>query len=213
METVKTASFEYLIDMAKKKPEAVAKLLKVSEIDPLDLDLDRESETKYVPGSHIPSEADNDFYSTIEELKSSDSFNLFLDDVVKKWDERSITVLRSTPMLIRVLNQHIESGVYDIIMDAIQRERIFGRLDGLTDLDSYKAVGDALQEKGAFKHLAAKANPSKQREQRQVDPKIKRRKQAAASTKGSSRASPKSDFNPLSMSDEEFEKSMEGSLI
>jgi hypothetical protein len=203
----------FLIDLVKKNPEAITKFLKDSEIDPLDLNLDTDEEQQYAPKSYVPSNAEAEFYDTIEELRDTPPFARFVDDVIKTWDEDSISALRKSPMLIRVLNDHIDTGVFEIIQQTLERERMMGRLNGVNDLDAYKLVGDAIQAKGGFKQLGlGKPAPAKQK-QRQVDPKVKRRKQAASPTKGKSRSVAPEDFNPLAMSDEEFEKTMGKVLI
>lgn len=51
----------------------------------------------------------------------------------------------------KVINSHVQSGIYDLISKEIESERTFGRLNGLS---ISKDVGDAIQAKGGFGHLS-----------------------------------------------------------
>jgi len=117
-----------------------------------------------------------------------------------------------------VINDHVQRGIYDQIVQEVERERIFGRLSGLSDIEAYRQVGDAIQARGGFDHLAANAGSQGQQTPSRpvvVPPKPKsvdedklreKRKAASASKPASASAGPVSDFNPLALSDEDFSK-------
>jgi hypothetical protein len=193
----------FLIDLHKGKPEAIAKFLKDSEINPLDLDLD--TSASYQPSYHLASDKEMELDEVLDEIRSTDSFSRTMSELTEKWDAESKRVLLDQPQIIRVINEHISLGIYDEIMNIVAQERVFGRLEGLSDLAAYKTVGDALNAKGAFRKFQ-KADTNEDTGRRQQESKIKDRKKAAGSPKtGSTRSFP-SDFNPLAMSDAEFEK-------
>lgn len=192
----------FLIDLDKKNPKAIKQLLKDKEIDPMELDMSEESD--YKPNSYAPTEAEQAIDDVLDEIRDTKAFERTIDELGNKWDGPSRQILMEQPGSIKVINEHIEAGVYDQIMNVVASERMLGRLQGLNDLLAYKTVGDALQASGAFDHLK---NGSKPKRKPSQDPKLKARKRAASPTKRSSRVQPSpNDFNPLALSDEEFEK-------
>ena len=192
----------FLIDLDKKNPKAIKQLLKDKEIDPMELDMNEESD--YKPNSYAPTEAEQAIDDVLDEIRDTKAFERTIDELGNKWDGPSRQTLMQQPGSIKVINDHIEAGVYDQIMNVVASERMLGRLQGLNDLLAYKTVGDALQASGAFDHLK---NGSKPKRKPSQDPKLKARKRAASPTKRSSRVSPSyNEFNPLALSDEEFEK-------
>ena len=79
-------------------------------------------------------------------------------------------------------------------------------------MDAYRKVGDSIQAKGGFDHLAkGQQNQPKQsvptpKPMQVQDDKLKDKKRAAAPSKPAVTSQPVKDFNPLSLSDEEFAK-------
>lgn len=199
----------FLIDISKKKPEAISKLLKDSGLDPLDIDLDKSDE--YKPGTYNVSDSEIAVESILDEIKDTASYRRTLDIVSTKWDESSRQIIVQNPELIRVINDHVGDGTYDKINAVMEKERMLGRLTGVSDLQAYKIIGDMLfgnpqQQPPApvpAGHVVAKSTPSKAND----DSKLKSRKKAASPTKAAPSSTKKDDdFNPLSLSDEEFEK-------
>lgn len=201
----------YLIDLKQKKPGAIEKLLKDSNIDPMDLDA--ENADQYKPGDYSVKEAEIELDQVIEEIKDSPTFTRTVDIVSNKWDARSKEELAKFPAGLKIINTHMESGIYDLIMQEVEYERSFNRLQGLSDLEAYRQVGDMLQARGAFNHLGRQAttepvkpkvvvpNPKKEE-----DSKLRQKRRAASPTKTGGPGTVKQEFNPLSLPDDEFEK-------
>jgi hypothetical protein len=194
----------HFIDLDKKNPEAIARFLKDKGIDPLEVDLD-EAPEQYQPQSYAPTDQQMAVDEVLESIRDTESYDRTIDELANKWDSESKQVFMQNPQLIRTINEHVAAGVYDQIMNAVESERLLGRLQGLHDLAAYKTVGDAIQANGGFDHLTKKSAPSSNNRKPAQDPKIKARKRAAAPTKRTPKR-PQTDFNPLAMSDEEFEK-------
>lgn len=200
----------YLIDLEKKNPEAISKLVKDSGVDPLEIDTDKASD--YKPSTYKVDDREIELDQVLDSLQDTPSYSRTLDIVSNKWDGDSKQVIANTPQLLTVINQHVQSGIYDLISKEIESERMFGRLDGLSDIEAYRQVGDAIQARGGFNHLANKGQPTTQ--PKVVEPKPKQadedkrreKKRAASSTKAPAPSKTLSDFDPLSMSDEEFTK-------
>lgn len=193
----------FLIDLSKQDPNAINKLIKDSGVDPLDLDTEQAS--NYRPNSYTVNDKEVELDSILDEIRDTESFNTTASIIGTKWDERSKQVLVDNPMLIKVINDHVESGIYDKISAVVERERMLGRLNGLSDIEAYKHVGDAINAQGGFQSTSKTTNVKATN--KVEDPSLKNRKKAASSTK-STKASTKVDdnFNPLAMSDEEFER-------
>lgn len=193
------SKINYLIDLDKKKPEAINKLINDSGIDPLDIDV---SDEDYVPNTYTVNDKELELDSVLEEIQDTPAYNSTIDILSNKWDEKSRQLLVENPQIIKVINEHVENGLYEQITSLVEKERTFGRLTGLSDIEAYKVTGDKL-----FSNQEATKKPAivKRPTTKKTDPKVTNKKKAASSTKG--RPSQKqTEFNPLSLSDAEFEK-------
>jgi hypothetical protein len=211
-ELLDEAKLSYLIDLDKKNPDAINKLVKDSGLDPMDFDAEKASE--YKPKTYQVDERELELDTVLGDLKDSPSYTRTLEVVGNKWDAASRQVIADTPQLLKVINGHITSGVYDIINQQVEQDRTFGRLDSLTDIEAYRKVGDAIQARGGFDHLGlsqGKQTPPKGTIVTPPKPKadsveLRDKKRAASSTKPAAAKSEAKEFNPLAMSDEEFSK-------
>lgn len=204
----------FLIDLDKKNPAAINKLVKDSGIDPMDLDAEKAS--AYKQTAYTVDDREIELDTVLDELQGSPSYNRTLEIVGTKWDAASKQVIASTPQILRVINDHVSSGIYDAITKEIENERMFGRLRGMSDIEAYRQVGDAMHARGAFNSLVQGSSQNQQQQsQQQVvvppkpkadDGKLKEKRRAASSTKPATTSTEKTDFDPLSLSDEDFGK-------
>lgn len=213
----------FLIDIDKKDPKAIAKLLKDSNIDPLDIDQDADAD--YAPSKHTVDDAEIVFDEIISSIQDTPTFSTTLDIVGDKWDDKSKLQVRESPQLLKLINDQVANGIYEIISQQVDKERMFGRLDGMSDLEAYTATGDAIDAKGGFAHLAGNANASKpdpvkaekaqqsaQSQSKETNRKDKKR--AASPTKvGAPKTEAKADYSPLALSDDEFEKQFNSKFL
>lgn len=199
------SKLSYLIDLDKKNPEAIKKLIKDSGLDPLDVDLNKDSE--YSPNTYTVDDKEVELGEALDEIRDSATFEDTVNIVSNKWDAKSKQILMENPAIISVIDEHVGSGIYDQINNIIESERMLGRLVGLSDLEAYKQVGDTLKANGAFNHQQQEKPPATVKKTKKVvDPKLKSRKKAAGSTKSTVSNKQKKEFNPLDMPDDEFEK-------
>lgn len=212
----------FLIDLEKKNPDAINKLVKDSGIDPMDLDAEKAS--GYKQTTYTVDDREIDLDTVLDEIQETPTYNRTLDVVSNKWDVASKQVVAGAPQLLKVINDHISSGIYDLISKEIESERVFGRLSGLSDIEAYRQVGDAIQARGGFNHLVkgSSQDPGKSQStppkivtpKPKVDEdKLKEKRRAASSTKPAAASAPNPDFNPLSMSDEEFSKQVNSKFL
>lgn len=206
----------YLIDLSRKDAGAINKLIKESGIDPLSLDTEKAD--GYTPKSYKVDEREIELDMVLEQIQHTPSYPKTLEVVSKQWDSASRQVVANSPQLLKIINDHVDRGIYDMITAEVERERIFGRLNGLSDIEAYRQVGDMIQARGGFDHLVQKRTEQGQQTPARpvvVQPKPKSaddsklremRKAASTSKPASASATSASDFNPLALSDEEFSK-------
>lgn len=207
------AKLSFLIELDKKNPDAINKLVKDSNLNPMDFDAAKASE--YKPKIHSVDEREIALDTVLDEIESSPAYTRTVEIVSKQWDGASKRVVAENPELLRVINGHVESGIYDRIHSEIERERMFGRLKGMSDIEAYRQVGDAIQARGGFNDLGTAQSKTPGASGAAVVPapkkvdeaKLNEKRRAASSTKPASPAAKvTSDINPLSLSDEEFAK-------
>ena len=202
----------FLIDVEKKNPDAINKLVQESGLNPMDFDAEKVSE--YKPKIHSVDDREIDLDTVLDEIQDTPTYNQTLEIVSKKWDGASKQTVANSPQLLKVINDHVANGIYSMITEEVERERVFGRLNGLSDIEAYRQVGDAIQARGGFNDVvntAAKTNRAPvvvQPKPKVVDEsKLNEKRRAASSTKpANTTTAANQDFNPLSLSDEEFTK-------
>lgn len=210
----------FLIDLDKRNPEAIKKLVKESGIDPLDIDTSKEP--TYQAGNHKVTDAEANFRQVLEEVGTTPEGKATLQHINDGWDQASKEVLWKQPELMTTFHNQREAGVYQIVVDEIQRQRTLGTLSANTTfLDAYRIVGDKLLETTAFDHLPAikQLKPAKEAVATVVATRTASAKSAVkngdkASAASPSRSTPRTatTVNPLSMSDDDFLKQMEHRL-
>lgn len=199
-------TLSFLIDVYKRDPKAISKLLADSNIDPLNL----APSNDYTPNTYSVSDSELDLTNALDDLRDSKHFPQLLDVVVNKLDSKSKELLISSPDNFSVLHDQLASGIYDRVMSEVEIQRTLGKLKGLSDIEAYQMVGSQLHAKGAFN--TPKVTPAVTDSAKPTNPiadesKLKSRKLAASPTKSSpGKKTAQVDFNPLTASDEEIMK-------
>jgi len=201
----------WLIDLDKKSPDAINKLVQDSGLNPMDFDAEKAGE--YKPKIHTVDEREMELDTVLDDLQSTPTYNRTLAIVSKEWDGASKQVIAGSPQLLKVINSHVESGIYDLISKEVERERVFGRLNGLSDIEAYRQVGDALQARGGFNHLGSSQGKNatvpvivQPKPKKVEDDTLNEKRRAASSSKPVAPSTVDKDFNPLALSDAEFNK-------
>ena len=208
----------FLIDLDKRNPEAIKKLVKEAGIDPLDIDTS--VATTYQTGNHKVTDAEANFRNVLDEIGSTTDGRVTLQAINDGWDQASKEVLWKQPELITTMHNQREAGVYQIVVDEIHRQKTLGTLPpNVPFIEAYSVVGDRLLETDAFDHLPAIKQLKPHRTPAVVATRTSSPKPVAvngdkASAASPSRSTPRTatTVNPLSMSDEEFLKQMENRL-
>jgi len=212
-ELLDEGKLSYLIDLHKGDKGAIQKLIKDNGLDPMDMDVDAESD--YKPKSYTVDDREMELDDVLERIQDTTSYSDTINLVSNKWDAASKQHVANNPTALETINTHMASGVYELVNAEVEKQRTFGRLSGLSDIEAYHQVGYAMSEEGKLNALmkpdAAPAKKVVQPPKAKVDPAVRQKKRAASSTRTKPGASAQDDYNPLSMSDEDFEKSYNSS--
>lgn len=195
---------DYLIDLSQKKPEAITKLIKEAGIDPLEIDTENSEE--YTPTKHQVSDEEIELDNVFEEIRENESFNRTVKVVTEVMDDASQATLAQHPNVIKTIDTHIQTGIYDKVMGVVEKQRMLGNLKNVSDIAAYKMVGDKMHEQGLLKPEAAKPAKEVTPISKKPDPKLEAKRRAAGPVKSTTKTKVKPPYDPLSMSDEEFEK-------
>jgi hypothetical protein len=201
----------FLIDLNKKDPGAIQKFLKDNDIDPHRLALDDDIE--YQPTDHMIGDKELALDTVLDEIRDTSSFSRTVKTITDDWDSASRKVLMGNPTIIRDINEHMGNGTFDQVIAKVEHERTFGRLEGLSDLEAYKTVGDAIHAAGGFKPTQSETSTTGNTNQdfsqdsgssAEAD-KLRNRKKAASPTKGNA-STGKPKINLANMTDEQVMK-------
>lgn len=207
----------FLIDLHKNEPNAISKLLKENNVDPLEVDV--EEADSYTPNDYSVDDNELALADAIENIRGTEASTRTLDIVSKQWDETSQGIIAKNPQLIQVINDQVANGIFDQITSEVVKRRMLGQLStGVSDIEAYKVVGDLMHAEGKFgttdkpnKSDATDENTNTPTDVTEKSKKLKSRKKAASPTKtrkvAENKPKPK---NYLDMSDDEFLKEMGG---
>jgi len=209
----------FLIDLEKKNPEAIKKFLRDNDIDPMRMDL--ESDTEYKPTDHMIGDKELELDAVLDEIRDTPPFTRTVKTITEDWDSASKQVLMGNPSIIKDINEHIGNGMFDQVIAQMEHERTFGRLKGLSDLEAYKTVGDAIHAAGGFNQpnqsgTSTSGNTNQDFSQDSgsrfsKEDELRNRKKAASPTKGNA-STGKPKLNLAAMTDEQIEKLNPASL-
>jgi hypothetical protein len=212
----------YLIDLDKKNPDAIKKLIADSGIDPLDIDTT--TPPAYTAGNHRVTDEESAFRSTLDELSSNEEGVATLQAINSTWDQASKEQLYKSPEIMDVMVQQRKAGFYDRIVTEMERQRTLGAIPaGQSWLQSYKQVGDQLVAVNGFADLVEKPALTTQTVAQAPTPvatRVATAKPTVAHNDKANAAAPtrvtpqvaKVIVNPLSVSDDEFLKQMQNRL-
>jgi len=196
-----------LIDLSKKNPKAIAKLVEESDVDPLDIDKD--VPTDYQPTNYSVTDKEYNLDAVLDEIKDTATFNKTINVLTKEWDPQSKATISEYPEIISIINAHMGNGVFEKVNAVLQQEKTLGKLAGVPDVDAYKQIAEHLHKNGLLQNTAS--NPtgtsqvsSKTDEKANADRNKKRKAVAPVKQTTTKKAASDEDF--LGLSDEDFMK-------
>lgn len=197
-----------LIDLANKNQDAIFKLVKDANLDPMEMDTS--VETTYKPQNHSVSDQEMDFHTTLEDVLSMSSGSETISMINSQWDQASKEAIYKEPQIMQVIHDQRANGIYDRIYAEIDRRRTLGTLPTTIPLiQAYKQVGDELHSSGQLVSQETPANQSKPKvlETRSSNPRKAvsngEKARAASPTRAAPKSSPK-PFDPFELTDEEI---------
>lgn len=207
----------HLIDLARHDKNAITKLLADSKINPLDIDT--EDAKDYVPGNHGVTDLEMRFNDVLAEIATTPTYDRTIKVISSEFDPKSKALLSESPDKIAVINNHMSTGLYDVVKREVTKQRLLGKIsDSLSELEAYEHVGSMLYESGALTEYFGEKESQKPNQQQKAgttnkppvkkdsaQEEIKNRKKAVAPT-SAKKSAQAADFNPLGMSDDEFLK-------
>ena len=198
-----------LIDIYKKDPKAITKLVKESTLDPLDIDKD--APTDYEPTDYSISDREYNLDQVLEDIKDTDTFNRTINVLTKDWDADSKETISQQPEIIGVINTHMSNGVFDKVNTILQRDKALGKLAGIADVDAYRQIAEYLYKNGGLRTENSPEDTSQvsskmeeKQEQANADRNKKRKAVAPVKQTATKKVPKEEDF--LGLSDDEFMK-------
>ena len=206
---------DFLIELSQGKPEAIAKLMEDNDVDPLDID--KEVAAGYKPKSYEVSDSEFNLDQAIDSIRGTDGFEESMKVMGEEWDQKSREIIAENPEIVNVINDHVQSGIFEKVQAEVDKERALGRMTGMSDVEAYREAAGALQKKGILvdnsKETVSKETDPLKREAGKVTKeksiaKAKAKKKAAAPSGGGSKTH-KITKDLSSLSDEEFLREFE----
>lgn len=220
-------NLNYAIDLFTGRPEAVAKLIRDKKLDVNQLmpssnefGETQETTTNYVPNNHRISEEQMQLSDVIDTLKANNSYDK-VNTAVTKFDEASQREFVKDPNKLLALQEHINSGLYDAVMNEIDHQKTIGNpaLTGKTDFEVYTDMATTLlnyvaqQQQNQLQQQQVQTQPQynpqyqQQVQTQQQYQQIQNRKASVAPNRGyaGNTSNRVTDFDPLHMSDKELE--------
>ena len=202
----------FLIDLSKRDPKAIAKLVQDSGFN-ID-EYDPEAQVDYKSQHVAPSSEAIELEDIVTELGQQPGFADVLTTVTTNWDPQSQEILGKNPQILRVLQKQKALGHFDQIQAEVEKQSLFGQANGMTTLQLYSAAEQKLISEGKLKGVdpqpepkPAAANPAPVTPAAPAKPDTTAAKRAAAAPKQTvqGKSQPVVD-NLFSLSDEEFAK-------
>lgn len=201
------ARLNNLIDLSKKDPKAITKLIKESSIDPLEIDKD--APVDYQPTNYSVTDKEYELDRILDDIKHTKTFDKTIDTLTKDWDASSKELVSDNPEIIGVINTHMGNGVFDKVNSIMQQERTLGKLDGIPDVEAYRMIVDHMHKSGALidkTQSPTTASKVSSNSGQEADADRNKKRKAVAPVKQTATKTPKKEEDFLGLSDEEFMK-------
>lgn len=199
----------FFIDLVNGDQEAIRKLLKDKNIDAFSLPSEDEP-INYVAGAHKISDDQINFKEQLDNIATQPKGVEFLKEV-NEYDQQSKDHIYKEPRILQALYQQKQGGLYDKIVEEIERQRILGQIpNNVPFLIAYNTIGNKLFGQGSNNQQSRNGLATQQPLTRKPAITSNRlnnsqRAKSAGLTRTSNRSVGRTK-NPLEMSDEEFLK-------
>ena len=207
-ELLDEAKLNNLIDLSKKDPQAITKLIKESNVDPLEID--KEAPVDYQPNNYSITDKEYNLDRVLDEIKDTETFTRTIDILTKEWDSESRFTISDQPEIIAIVNEHMLSGVFDQVHEKMQQEKILGKFKDIPDVEAYRQTADYMYKANMLTNTQMSKSTDSSTVSSKTDEKAdadrdKKRKAAAPVKQTTTKKAP-TDEDFLGLSDEDFMK-------
>jgi hypothetical protein len=185
-----------LIDIKKGDKDALAKVIKDSKIDALDLDTEN---IKYEAKLYGDDETTSNLKDIEDVISKDPEYKTTVNVVNNLWDTKSQEKLASNPDLIERLHYDVKNGIYEKVSPEATRLEFLdqGRKSRLEYyIEAGKLIAQEEQAKAEAEKKTKEANEKK----------VAKKRKAAATTKSKATKQKTEELDFEKMSDEEYDK-------
>ncbi|MCB4775449.1 MAG: hypothetical protein LGB73_01555 [Sulfurovum sp.] len=195
-----------MLDFRARKPEVIKKALKEAQLDPLDIDVDEEID--YTPTDYSIPDSQVQFEEAISRIEHTPEFEITSKVVAEQWDEASRQAMFANPQLIIGLNEEVALGRFEKVSALMEQARALGKDRGLNDLELYQTIVTDLakQEEQTQPNTPTNSPKPKVESPNPADLNEQRKK---AGIRQKKKATAVKEYDPTTLSDEEFMKLVE----
>lgn len=201
----------FILDIKNKDLDAIKKFFKDNDIDPFDIDTSEE--VTYKPKVKMVSEEVLETRAILDELNSDPEGAKTLRLIADTWDEESTRFMWHNPSAFRIIHEQRESGVYDQIMNEIERQTALGILQPHGSiLEKYNIVGNQLFGAGQPNNGTTRKPIDTRKASRSSAPSNNKRAKAARAPSSGKRTSSVVLEDLLNLDDDKFLEAMKNRL-
>jgi hypothetical protein len=138
--------FNLMMNAIDGDKEAIKTILKSSEVDPLELDMEN---INYEPKNQITSDIELSLKDVIDDATQYGVRNQVEKVIGEEWDDDSVIELLENPENSSDLIKHISSGLYDLVQERIAQKKItdtHGVYSNKKAIDQYREAVSELEE-------------------------------------------------------------------
>ena len=206
-------NLNFAIDLYNGDPKALKHLIETKNIDLSTIDtgpsVDENGnpvQSQYAPTNHIPSEEAYNVKTVLDEVLNSTEGEQ-IRGIISSFDPDTALKFYQNPSYLKSLQLQIQHGFYKDVADEIEHRKLVGdkSIEGKNWYDTYMTVANDIWKENQKSNYIAQQQELQNLQQQQAQAYYQQqRKSAARPTRGSSPV--QQQFDPLSMSDEEFSK-------
>lgn len=169
-----------LVDAASGDIGAIRKLAEMNDIDLYELS-NSNDDSDYTPKEHSISDEDYAFSEVVDELKTTDTYKELVNRVGNDFDDASKLAIKQNPSILKTLNDHIASGLYNDISNEVAQLKALGKVpSNVPDVEIYGRIYQAYSQ--AIQTPKAEEK-SPEQDIVKSDPKVEKQRRAVAKTK------------------------------
>ena len=138
----------FALDLLKGNKGAITELIKTHKIDPIDLDIEKDSGYKVTNYSANVQEIA--FQDALDDTKNTSEGQELLVDIRDNWDDVSQNNLREHPETLGNMLELKRSGIYDKVAKELNYQRSLGYMNHKPYLQAFDEVGKEMAKQGVF---------------------------------------------------------------